>query len=76
MWHIFTMDEYGKELPNYRTAVNEAQSILGTDKRPTRIHSGFYTLSGENHSMYIATTEGAAQQGFDWAENHDEKTRP
>jgi hypothetical protein len=64
-WHVFNYDRYVGEYPTYRKAVFAAQCEIGTERRPERLHEGFYTLRGE-HSFYdIATTEKALVQGFD-----------
>lgn len=64
-WHVFNYDHYVGEYPTYRRAVFAAQCQVDTDRRPERLHAGFYTLRGEHNFYDIATTEKMRVQGFD-----------
>jgi hypothetical protein len=65
MWHVFNYDRYVGGYPTYAKAVFAAQCEIGIDRRPERLHAGFYTLRGETNWYDIATTKKAAVQGFD-----------
>lgn len=68
-WFTYAMDASEPiKFDTLRQAVADAQSAIGTERRPKRLENGIYFIAGERgYSRYIGTPKMFEACGYAWA---------